>query len=287
MNIGFHLPLLKTFEETIRYHHIQSGGIRSFQLFTKNPRQTQIKKINEEDAKKCKEYMEKEGIFLVTHASYLLNMSNSENWEKKIENGKNELDLAEKIGAKGTVFHVGKHLKLSVKEGEDKMYEYIQTMIQYLQEKNYQVKYVIETSARCGTELLWKMEDLGAFFHRFTEEEKKHLAICIDTCHIFSAGYRIHNEEGCNEYIQLVGDHIGWENVMVIHLNDSLSLKGCGCKLDRHANIMKGFIQDGMKRLIEFTTDFGIPHVLETPYEENKIFDTHLDEIQMIQKWFQ
>jgi endonuclease IV len=87
MNIGFHIGLLKTFEETLRYHHQKSGGIRSFQLFTKNPRQTQIKKINEEDAKKCKEYVEREGIFLVTHASYLLNMSNSEN---KISNSRTQ-----------------------------------------------------------------------------------------------------------------------------------------------------------------------------------------------------
>jgi deoxyribonuclease-4 len=285
--IGFHIPLMKSAYESVRYHFERGNGIREFQIFIKNPRQFKITQIKDDDARLCRDYIRERGIFLITHASYLLNTANPEKWEMKIANGINEIDLAEKIGAYGVVFHVGKHLKLPVSEGEDLMFQYIQHMIRHIQEKGYETKFILETSAHCGTELCWRIEDLGRMFHRFDEMEKKHLKICIDTCHVFSAGYRIHNEEGCHTFIDLVEREIKWSNVGVIHLNDSLSIGGCGCKADRHANIMKGFIMDGMKTLLEHTINHEIPHILETPIpSEEKIFDTHFEEIEQIHGWF-
>jgi deoxyribonuclease-4 len=284
--IGFHIPQRKTFLESIQYYHEHSNGIKHFQIFTKSPMRSYIGKIDERDGNITREYIRENEIQLYTHASYMLNMSNPDKWEMKLNMGKNELDMAENIGALGTVFHVGKHLKLTKEEGENLMYEYIKYMMEYIRERGYRVKYIIETSARCGTELLWSMEDLGRFYRRFTEEEREYIKICIDTCHIFSAGYRIHTRDGCEEYIEKVREHIGWENVVLIHLNDSLSLSGCGCKLDRHANIMKGFIRNGMKRLIEYTIENGISHVLETPDTKDNLIETHLEEIQHIYSWF-
>lgn len=283
--IGFHIPLLKNAFESIRFHH-ERTHIREFQLFLKNPRQMKLVKCKEQESKLCKDYIQEHHIFVVTHASYLLNMANPDKWDEKIQSAKNEIDLAEHIGAKGSVFHLGKHLKLSVSQGEDYMYQFVKTIIDYIQDQNYQTKMILETSARCGTELCWNIQDFGRFFHRFTTEEKMRLGICIDTCHVFSAGYPIHTDAGCEDFIRLVDENIGWNHVTVIHLNDSLSLTGCGCKLDRHANIMGGFIRDGMKRLIRHTLDLQIPHILETPYEEDKIFETHLKEIDEIEKWF-
>ncbi len=285
--IGFHIPVIQSsFYESVKYHHENSGGINQFQIFTKNPRQFKITKIKDEDALKCKEYIKENNIFLVTHASYLLNMSNPENWENKVANGKNELENAFKIGAVGVVFHVGKHLKLTKNEGENYMYNYIIEMINYIKENNLNIKYIIETSAACGTELCSDINELGLFYNRFSEEDKQnYLGICIDTCHVFSSGYAIHNKQGCENFIELINNQIGWDNVVCIHLNDSLSLKGCGCKLDRHANIMRGFIMDGMKTLIKYTVNRNIPHILETPHEDGKIFKTHLEEIEHINKW--
>ena len=285
--IGFHIPLMKSAYESVRYHFERGNGIREFQIFIKNPRQFKITQIKEDDAHLCRDFVKEHNIFLITHASYLLNTANPEKWEMKIANGINEIDLAEKIGAFGVVFHVGKHLKLPVSEGEDLMFQYIQHLIHHIMERGYETKFILETSAHCGTELCWRMEDLGRMFHRFSEEEKRHLRICIDTCHIFSASYRIHTKDGCEEYIHLVEKEIGWENVAVIHLNDSLSIGGCGCKADRHSNIMKGFIMDGMKTLLEHTINHEIPHILETPIpSEEKIFETHAEEIEEINKWF-
>lgn len=285
--IGFHVPIVKSsFYQSIKTCHEGSGGINTFQLFTKNPRQFKITNIKEDDSLKCKEYVKENNIFLVTHASYLLNMSNPDNWDNKIENGKNELENASKIGAVGVVFHVGKHLKLTKEEGENHMYNYIVEMINFMKERDFKIKYIIETSAACGTELCSNIRELGAFYMRFSEEDRRdYLGICIDTCHIFSAGYQINTKKGCEDFIQLIEEEIHWENIICIHLNDSLSLRGCGCKLDRHGNIMMGFIMDGMKTLINYTRSRMIPHILETPSPDGKLFETHLKEIEEIQKW--
>ena len=230
--IGFHIPVVNSsFYQSIKTHFEGSGGISYFQLFTKNPRQFKLIKVKEDDALKCKEYIKNNNIFLVTHASYLLNMSNPENWDDKINNGKNELENAAKIGGVGVVFHVGKHLKLSKQEGENLMFNYISQLIQFIKEKDLKIKYIIETSAACGTELCSDIRELGAFYRRFSEEDRRnYLGICIDTCHIFSSGYAINNQKGCEDFIQLVEEQINWDNVVCIHLNDSLSLKGCGRK---------------------------------------------------------
>jgi endonuclease IV len=173
--IGFHIPQRKTFHETIQYYHENSHGIKHFQIFTKSPMRSYIGKINESDGRLTSDYIRENEITLYTHASYMINMSNPEKWEQKLNLGKNELDLAENIGAFGTVFHVGKHLKLSKEEGENLMYEYIKQMVEYIREKEYQVKYIIETSARCGTELLWNMDDFGRFYMRFTVDDRQHI----------------------------------------------------------------------------------------------------------------
>ena len=170
--IGFHIPLMKSAYESVKYHFERGNGIHEFQIFIKNPRQFKITQIKDEDARLCREYVRENDIFLITHASYLLNMANPDKWDMKIANGINEIDLAEKIGAYGVVFHVGKHLKLSESEGEDLMFQYIQHMIRHITENNYTTKFILETSSGCGTELCWKICDLGRMFHRFDEMEK-------------------------------------------------------------------------------------------------------------------
>ncbi len=286
--IGFHIPLINSsFLDSVKYHFENGMGVRDFQIFPKNPRQMKVSNINIQDANNVKKYIQDNDISLVTHASYLLNMSNPDNWDTKIQLGENELFIANQIGAIGTVFHVGKHLKLTVQQGEDLMFNYISHMVNFIKSNNLTIKYIIETSAACGTELLYRIEDLGRFYRRFSQEDREYIKICIDTCHIFSAGIPIHTDEGCLQTIQLIENEIGWTNILVIHLNDSLSLKGCGCKLDRHANIMTGFIKDGMKKFVEHTTSLNISHILETPYEDGKIFETHMNEINEIHQWFE
>ena len=86
--IGFHIPLLKNSYESVRYFHENSGNLRQFQLFVKNPRQMGIKTLKDEESVKCRNYVRDNNISLFTHASYLLNMANPDKWEQKINCGK-------------------------------------------------------------------------------------------------------------------------------------------------------------------------------------------------------
>lgn len=295
--IGYHTSVSKKKYALALEEGYGSLVTRVFQIFTKNPRQFRVDLVDAEgtQARRCREWLRGEaGRFLVSHASYLLNMANPEKWEEKVASGVAELRNIFALGGYGCVFHVGKSLKMPVPEALDLMERYIVEVLEGAWEAGARgVFYVIETAAGCGTELLTKIPDLGTFHKRFTSEKyigrdavHGRVKICIDTCHIFSAGYGLHNAEATAVTLSCIEEHIGWENVACIHLNDSLSLKGCGCKLDRHGRIGKGFIGAELRHFLATTLTLGIPHILETPHEENEIYDVHGEEIALIRSWF-
>jgi len=285
--IGYHVPIIKkSFKKSIEEPH-KISHINSFQLFVRNPRQLKLVEYKEEEAKECKEYIKKNNLFVVAHATYLLNSAIKENWENKIDSALNDLIYAEKIGALGSVFHVGKHLKLSVEEGVENMYQFISTVINKLQEMNSSSIYILETCAACGTELLSNLKDFGEFYHRFNKKQRENLKICIDTCHVFSAGYSLKSEEDSEKFIQIVQKYIGWNNVLVIHLNDSK--KDCGCHVDRHENLCKGFIckddESGLKYFVRFCVSKNISLILETPHDSHNMYQIYNEELKKINNW--
>jgi deoxyribonuclease-4 len=285
--IGYHVPIIKkSFKKSIEEPHKKSN-ITSFQLFARNPRQLKVVEYKEKEALECKNYIEENNLFLVSHATYLLNSGTRDNWEQKKESALNDLIYAEKIGAKGSVFHVGKHLKQSINEGIEIMFEFISEVIEELQKNNSKSIYILETCAACGTELLSNLKDFGDFYHRFNDKQKENIKICIDTCHVFSAGYSLKSEEDSISFIEIVEEYIGWNNVMVIHLNDSK--KDCGCHVDRHENLCVGCIgkndESGLKYFVRYCYERKIPLILETPYEENKMYETYEKDLEKIRKW--
>jgi deoxyribonuclease-4 len=287
IKIGYHIPVKKSlFKTSIELCHTTSG-INCFQIFIRSPLRLQIVEINEKEAEKCAKYIKDNNIFLFSHASYLFNFATLDNYESKINSALNDLFYAEKIGAFGSVFHVGKHLKLTEEQGIDNMYRYISNIIHTLQEKESKSIFILETAAGCGTELLYNISDLGSFYNKFSEKEKQNLKICIDTCHVFSSGYSLINEKDAQRFIDLVQTSINWDNVCLIHLNDSK--KGCGCKVDRHENFCKGCItkddQSGMKLFVNFCSKKRIPLILETPHDENNMFETYHKDLAIINNW--
>ena len=280
---GFHASLnSKSFKDCIELNH-NLYNIKAFQIFVRNPRQSKIIKINEKKANDCKKYILDNNIFLVSHGSYIINSANIDNWEHNIESTINELMYSEQIGALGSVFHVGKHLKLSVEEGENNMFEFISIVIEKLQNDIINSLYILETSAGQGTELLSNIISLGKFYNRFSEKQKESLKICIDTCHVFSAGYSLKSCDDAQNFINLIQENIGWENIALLHLNDSL--KDCNCKVDRHHNLGEGFIskddESGLKTICKHCHINKIPIILETPHDHFK----RVNELKKINDW--
>jgi deoxyribonuclease-4 len=292
-NIGYHTDISKKrFIESFDLGN-QHMNSRVFQIFTKNPRQFKIEYVDDHLCQKTKAHIFEKKYKIFSHASYLLNMANPDKWAEKVENGVCELINIHKMGGIGTVFHVGKRLKLSVEIGLEYMEQYIVQVLTRLYEKypDHNVYYIIETSCGAGSELLHKVEDLGAFHKRFTSQKYVNnpaifgrVKLCIDSAHIFAAGWKIGSKEGVDETCDLIETHLGWENVVCIHLNDSAKLfHSC---VDRHANIGSGFIGNNLKYFVSKTLALNIPHILETPAINDDMIKTHKDEIDLIKSWY-
>lgn len=285
--IGYHVPIIKkSFLKSVQEPHTKSN-INAFQLFVRNPRQLKIVEYKEKEASECKKYILDNNLFLVSHATYLLNSATKDKWDDKILSALNDLIYADKIGAIGSVFHVGKHLKQTPEEGIENMYNFIKEVIEKLQEMNSKSIYILETCAACGTELLSDMKDFGAFYHRFTEKQKENLKICIDTCHIFSAGYSLKTKNDSKKFVDIIDKNLGWNNVVLIHLNDSK--KDCGCHVDRHENLCKGCIgkddDSGFKHFVKHCYDLKIPLILETPHDDNNMYEVYKEDLNKVHNW--
>ncbi len=296
--VGYHIGVQKKdFRGAIEAARRNSPGASAFQVFTKNPRQLKEEILSATAATtvRTREYLAANPeVRLFSHASYLLNMSNPENWEQKVQSGVAELINIHLLGGVGCVFHVGKKLKLTTEKGVELMEQYIVEVLEKLYEKypDHNVKFILETAAGQGSELLYKVEDFGAFIKIFQGEKYAgnpaihgHVGCCIDTAHIFAAGWNLCDKTGCEKTLANIETHIGWENVVCLHLNDSLKIfHSC---TDRHHNIGKGFIGENLKYfLTKSLMEKGIPHILETPYEkEEEIYVTHNSEITTIKGW--
>jgi deoxyribonuclease-4 len=280
---GYHISIRHhSFEKSIALAH-RNSNIYAFQCFVKSPRSYEIKKPETVEST-CPAYLEENQFRLFVHGSYLLNSATREKWDIKIECAWNDIECAHRLGARGVVFHVGKHLKQTAQEGLTHMFEFISILIHRIQEREMSIDYILETSAGCGTELLSRIEDLGHFYHQFHPEQKEHFRICIDTCHVFSAGYALETQEEMQLFIELVETHIQWENVALIHLNDCKKKRGC-C-VDRHENIGKGFItqntMEGVATLLEHCSERDIPIILETPHQEYDMHEVHNQEWKLL-----
>ena len=274
--------IYKTIDEALDY------GCNMLQIFVSNPmgRSKNDDKLNYyiEESLKIKKYIEERDIKIVIHAPYILNFA------KIPEFGKNEswwlktlwkeLTISNYIHSIGVVIHVGKYLDLTIEDGKNNMYKSLKYIIEKMIEKKYKTKIILETAAGQGTELLVTknndISEFAEFYNRFSKKEKKYIRLCVDTCHIFAAGYDIRKREQVNNFFKEFDEKIGIEYLALIHLNDSKTEYG-KC-VDRHENIGIGKIGlNGLKNVIKIAVMNKIPTILETP-------ESSIEEIEMIKK---
>jgi len=228
-------------------------------------------KFNTKNYEKIKNDLEKYNIKLVIHASYTINIARdwSEHswWLKQLYL---EIELAEYLGAFGIVIHLGKQLKLSTEEGLNNMYTSL--LYIYNKTKDFNIKIFLETSTGQGSEMCYKLEDFAYFFNKFIKINnitKDKFRICLDTCHIFQAGYDISNKKNINKYMNDFERLIGIKYIGLVHLNDSKN--ELGSKLDRHESLGDGYIGlDAIKYISKFFFNINVPIILETRQDKIK-----------------
>ena len=239
---------------------------QTFQLFTKNASQWAAKPLTSEDITAFKSAVKlAKAKFVTAHDSYLINLAATDDglFAKSVDAFVIELERAEALGLMYLVTHPGAHVGsgdeaglLRVKQGLDEAHRRC---------PGYKVKVLLETTAGQGTTLGWKFEHLATIFE--TVEEPERLGVCLDTCHVFAAGYDIRTPETYAATMQTFDDIIGLKQIKVFHVNNSL--KAFGSRVDRHAGIGLGHIGEEAFRLLVTDPRFAkLPMILETPKED-------------------
>lgn len=212
--------------------------------------------------------------YIYIHASYQINMgadlipSQTDLYSTGIEIFLNEIEYGKKIGAKGIVVHMGKNVanKYDPSHIYNNMVKFIIELFKKLRTKKITLPILLETPAGQGGEMCWDLAEFVDFIIRFSKQYfYPQLGVCLDTCHMFQAGYDFNNEQIIDKVHKIL-EPIK-EKIQLIHLNDSYN--PVGKHIDRHEQIGKGYIETD--KLIKFIYPYkNIPMILETigPYDK-------------------
>ncbi len=240
----------------------ESIGCTAIQMFVKNNNQWKGKPLPDAEIAEFKTLLAQSHIGpVVVHDTYLINLCAK---DKKILRKsrtalKDELDRCEILGVPYLNFHPGAHVGQGEKDGMKIVAESLD--IVHEQTKGYRVLSVVETTAGQGTAIGHRFEQIRNIIDAV--EDKSRLAVCVDTCHVFAAGYDIGSEAGYEQTFREFDDIIGLEKLAAFHINDSK--RELGSHVDRHEHIGKGKIGiEGFRLLMNDERFRTIPKVLET-----------------------
>ena len=270
LNIGCHLSTTKGYEnmgkEAIKI------GANTFQYFTRNPRGGKAKDIDEKDILALRKLMEENKFAkILAHAPYTLNGCSADESTREFasEMMADDLERLKYLPTSLYNFHPGSH----VKQGVDVGINYIVEMLNKVLKPEHTTIVLLETMAGKGTEVGRTFEEIAEIISRVELNEK--MGVCLDTCHVYDAGYDIVNDlDGVLEEFDRI---IGLDRLHAIHLNDSKN--PFKSHKDRHEKIGEGEIGfEAIKRIINHPKLRNIPFFLETPNE----LDGYAKEIEML-----
>lgn len=262
--------IMGSLEEALSY------SANTFMFYTGAPQNTYRGHIDLEKVKEAKKKMEDLGLDyskVVVHAPYIVNIANDKDpdkYEFSISFLKQEIKRCEELEVYNMVLHPGSHVGLGVERG-------IQNIIKALNEilKDSKVTILLETMAGKGTEVGSRIDELKSIIDGV--EDKSHIGLCLDTCHLNDAGYDVLNFD---KILDEIDEKIGLDYVGCIHINDSKNIRES--HKDRHENFGFGNIGfDGLLKIVYNKRLESIPKILETPYVDRE-YPPYKYEIEMI-----
>jgi deoxyribonuclease-4 len=231
----------------------------TFQFFTRNPRGTKAKAMNPEDVNRYLDFAREHGINqILAHAPYTLNACSANEGLRTLarDTMKDDLERMEYTPGNCYNFHPGSHVGQGAEDG----IRYISDMLNQVLTPELHTTVLLETMSGKGSEVGREFEELREILDRV--EQKDHMGICLDTCHVWDAGYDIAGDlDGVLNRFDRI---IGLDKLKAIHLNDSQN--PLGAHKDRHAKIGEGYIGfEALKRLTVHPALKDLPFYLETP----------------------
>ncbi|MEI8306853.1 MAG: deoxyribonuclease IV [Chloroflexales bacterium] len=243
----------------------------AMQIFSKNERQWNAKPIPPEEVLAFQSEQERTGIGpVIVHDSYLINLASPADdlWEKSIAAFSHELERCDLLGIPSIVTHPGAHTG----SGEEVGLAREAVALNRIFESGVggRTSVLLETTAGQGSTLGNRFEHLARLFELVPHHDR--MAVCVDTCHIFAAGYDIRDEASYQATFDAFERIVGVGRIKCFHLNDSQ--KGLGSRVDRHNHIGQGCIGlEGFRLLVNDPRFVGIPMIIETPKGENMAED--------------
>jgi len=237
-------------------------GCDCLQIFVKNQRQWTAPPLTEDQVERYRQAATETGLApVVAHASYLLNLAspNAVVRKRSIRAMVDELDRCDLLGVSALIFHPGAHM-------DDSMHEGIKRAARSLDEvqrrrRGRAVTILLECTAGQGSAIGWQFEQLGDIIARTKEPDR--LGVCLDTCHLFAAGYDFRKVDGYAAMIDQLDRAVGVSRVRCIHANDSK--RECGSRVDRHEHIGEGCLgEEPFRRLLHDARFAGRPLLIET-----------------------
>jgi len=239
----------------------KSANCQCVQLFSANQRQWHAKPLTTEQIDLFKKTSRQTALSpLVVHASYLINLAavDRTTLARGLRALKEEFQRCDQLGIDFLVLHPGAHLEKGEKAGLKK----IVTSLNRVLQDDWNCRLLLETTAGQGTSLGHRFDQLAAIIENIERPDR--LGVCLDTCHVFAAGYDLRTPSAYRDTIRQFDKTIGLSRLKVVHINDSKT--GFNSRVDRHEHIAKGRI--GRAAFGNLMTDPRItklPLILETP----------------------
>ncbi len=263
MKIGAHISIADHISNAVS--NAEEIGCEVLQIFTKNQQQWKEKQYTKEDIDIFHNVAKNSKIdadLICSHNSYLINICAGKSFvlKQSIESFINEINRCQSLGIKYLIFHPGAHVGQGETIGLKIISDNLNSIIEATKDSG--VILLLETTAGQGTNLGYKFEHLSYLINRINQ--KKRIGVCLDTCHIFAAGYDIRDEFNYYKTMEQFEKIIGLDYLKAFHLNDSK--KELSSRVDRHERIGKGHIGEKAFELLMKDKRFeNLPGILEVP----------------------
>ena len=275
LRIGAHVSIAGGVDNAIERQLEIDGNCG--QVFTHSPQVWDHGEITDDEAERFREETDEElaGPWVI-HSSYLVNLCTPKEGlrEKSRDSMQQEVDAADYLGIDYVNVHLGAHTGAGVEGGIENAANVIDSL-----DVPEDVTVLVESDAGSGTKLGDQFEHLASVIDQTDEE----IGVCLDTAHMFAAGYDLSTPEAVDETVAEFDDVVGTEYLHCIHLNDSKH--ECGTNKDEHAHIGDGHIgDDGMRRVLNHPEWRDVPFVLETPTEDGRSFAWNVEHVRELRE---
>lgn len=261
MHLGSHLSIAGGVDRAL--WRAKDYGFEALGMFVRNQRQWDAPPLEDQSVRDFRDARKPSGVqIIIAHSSYLVNLASDDRdlHRRSVEAVVEDLQRCVRLGIEHLVLHPGTDPDRD--DGIARIAEGLNKAMGSVKQKSPITRILLETTAGQGNSIGCRFEDIGEIFGQL--DQPRRFGICMDTAHMFAAGYDFRTPETCDETIRALDDCVGLHRLRAIHANDSL--KPLGSRVDRHAHIGNGCIgREGFAELLARPELQDLPWIMETP----------------------